>query len=109
MADMPTDVQIYEFAKKIGALSPDGSRFTEPRNKLAAGAQKWLEELEAERGHVEPHRPRTVDELKRLHAELLEAFPGHPALAGDLLVSMASALVRRQGLQLKTKGNPRNV
>lgn len=105
MADMPTEQQIQEFAKKIGAVGPDGF-YTEPRNKLAAGTQKWLAELEKKRESA-PDRLLTVVELRQLDDELAEAFDAD--LARDLLVSMAPALVRRQGLQLKTKGNPRNV
>lgn len=105
MSARPTEEQIHAFAEKIGAIGPDGA-YNERRNTLAAGAQKWLEELAKER-ETSPDRTPTVDELARLHVELRASFVD-PELARDLLVSMAPALVRRQGLQLKSKGNPRN-
>ena len=107
MAQMPTEQQIQQFAKEIGAIGPDGF-YTEPRNKLASGAQIWLAE-KAKKLDAEPECESTVDALARLHDELIDKFDGPlgQQLARDLLVSMAPALVRRQGLQLKSKGNPR--
>lgn len=95
----PSEDEIRDFAKKIGAVDDDGN-YTEPRNKLAAGALEYRNEL-AKQADEQPDGT-TAEQLHRLAEELNPLFASEVAL--DLLVAIAPALVRRQGLQLNPKG-----
>jgi len=96
----PSEDEIRDFAKKIGAVDQDGN-YTEPRSRLAAGALEYRREL-AKQADEQPDGT-TAEQLLRLHDELLgEGFVRD--LVYDLVVSIAPALVRRQGLQLNPKG-----
>ena len=96
----PSEAEIHSFAKKIGAVD-EGGNYTEPRSRLAAGALEYRKEL-AKQADEQPDGT-TAEQLLRLHDELLgEGFARD--LAYDLVVSIAPALIRRQGLQLNPKG-----
>lgn len=96
----PSEEEIRDFAKKVGAVDKNGD-YTEPRNKLAAGALEYRKEL-AKQADEQPDGT-TAEQLLRLHDELLdEGFVRD--LVRDLVVAIAPALVRRQGLQLNPKG-----
>ena len=96
----PSEDEIRTFAKKIGAVDGNGD-YTEPRNKLAAGALEYRKEL-AKQADEQPDGT-TAEQLLRLHDELLDEGFVHN-LVRDLVVAIAPALVRRQGLQLNPKG-----
>lgn len=99
MPKLPTEDEIRHFAEEIGAVDENG-RYTEPRAKLAAGAQRYAEEV-AQLAEQQPNGT-TAQQLYRLADELNPLFPREVAL--DLLVAIAPALVKRQGLQLNPKG-----
>lgn len=100
---VPSEDEIRAFAKSIGALGADG-RYLEPRNKLAAGAVAYREEL-AIAADLEDEEPptdlTTAEQLAALHAELHTL--GFTS-TNDILAAVAGALVRRDGLH--TKGIP---
>ena len=104
---VPTEVEIREFAKQIGALDENGN-YTEPRSVLAKGAQKYFDDLATlEREGPPPTQVATSLQLRRFRDELREEFKdSDPSLARALVLAIAPSLVRRQGLHLNTKGNP---
>lgn len=100
MPKLPTEDEIRHFAEEIGAVDESG-RYTQPRNKLAAGALEYRREL-AKRADEQPDGT-TVEQIARFEAELRAAgYP--PDRARRLSDSIAPALVKRQGLQLNPKG-----
>lgn len=99
MPKLPTEDEIRHFAEEIGAVDENG-RYTLPRAKLAAGAQRYAEEI-AQLAEQQPNGT-TAQQLDRLAEELNPLFSREVAL--DLLVAIAPALVKRQGLQLNPKG-----
>ncbi|OOL30705.1 hypothetical protein GQ85_18185 [Rhodococcus rhodochrous] len=109
---IPDEREIAAFAKKIGALD-DAGNYTEPRSKLAFGAMQYRDELAKAEAAAELEAPvglSTVEQLARFHREAIEYgdVPIRQELADALLVAVAGALVRREGLSLREEGTPHN-
>lgn len=109
----PTEDEIRAFAKKIGEADERGNYDPRKRSRLAAGALQYRAELAKEAAAAELEAPvglSTVEQLARFHREAIEYgdVPIRQELADALLVAVAGALVRREGLSLREEGTPHN-
>lgn len=97
---MPTETELREAARSLGITYNPNDGTT--RAKLIATVQEANAELAAP---AEPAVETTVERLARFHREVIEHgdAPIDQQLADDLLVAVAGALVRRDGLVLKPR------
>lgn len=96
---LPTDDEIMAFAVATGNVDEDG-RFRVSRARLAAGAAKWADERAAEHERAERSTARTLaDFLSDLNSEGIVG-----ELARDIIIAVAPAVVRRDGLSTRENG-----
>lgn len=96
---LPTDDEIHAFAVATGNVDANG-RYRVPRSRLAAGAAKWAGEREAEAERVRTSTARTLaDFLADLESEGIGG-----ELARDIMIAVAPAVVRRDGLTTRENG-----
>lgn len=94
---IPTEAEIRAFAESIGAVDGTG-KYTSPRAQLAAGAQKHRELVE--QAEKDEQVETTAKQLVQLSRELAEEGVADGNVR-ELVLAIAPALVRRQGLTLK--------
>lgn len=104
---IPDEREIAAFARKIGAIDADGN-YTEPRSKLAFGAMQYRDELAKTAAAAELEAPvglSTAEQLIQLERELRGSAFGPDGVTA-IVVAVAGALVRREGLSLREEGTP---
>lgn len=98
---LPNEDEIRAFAEKVGQVDANG-KYTAPRSKLAAGAQKYRAELERESETEQVET--TAQKLVRFLAEVKDELKANGREGIDteeFITAVAPALIRREGLHLK--------
>lgn len=96
---LPTEEEIRAFAERTGNLNDDGT-YAVDRSRLAAGAQQYAKEVDASAEH---EAASTAYRLRALYDEFTCEFG--TALATDMIVAATPAVIRREGLNLRSKGH----
>ncbi|WP_343466443.1 hypothetical protein AAI421_13405 [Rhodococcus aetherivorans] len=106
----PTEDEIRAFAKKIGEADERGNYDPRKRSRLAAGALQYRAELAKEAAAAELEAPvglSTAEQLIQFERELRGSAFGPDGVTA-IVVAVAGALVRREGLSLREEGTPHN-